>query len=182
MSRYNIRNMLGEIRIFITNYCIAYIPSHHIRLWYYRNIMKFKIAHGASIHIGCKFSCAQHFELGETSTINQNCHIDNRGGISIGANVNIASRCALITADHLIDSPYFEGRNRPITIKDYSFLGYGVTVLGGVLIENGCVIGANSLVYKSTVPYHLYAGNPAKKLKARNQNLNYTTTYRRLFH
>lgn len=182
MKRYRLKNIFGEGRIFICNYLIGYIPSHHLRLWYYRQIMKFTIAKGASIHLGCKFACAKHFVLGENSTINQNCHIDNRGGISIGANVNIASRCAFISADHLLDSTTFEGRNRPIAIEDYCFLGYGVTVLGGVKLAEGCVVGAGSLVNKNTESYVLYAGNPAKKIKERIKNLNYQTNYRRLFH
>lgn len=182
MGRYNYRNIFGEARIYVCNYIIAYIPSHTIRIWYYSNIMKYQIAKGASIHIGCKFSCTQYFKLGSNSTINQNCHLDNRGGLSIGENVSIASRCAFVTADHLMDSESFEGRNREIIIDDYVFIGYGATVLGGVKLAKGCVIGACSLVIQNTEAFSINAGTPAKKLKMRNTNLKYTTNYRRLFH
>jgi maltose O-acetyltransferase len=182
MGRYNYRNIFGEARIYICNYFIAYLPSHTLRIWYYKNIMKFKIEGGASIHIGCKFSCKQYFKLGANSTINQNCHLDNRGGISIGMNVSIAARCAFITADHIMDSESFEGRNREIIIDDYVFMGYGATVLGGINLSKGSVIGACSLVTKDTEAFSINAGTPAKQIKMRNSNLSYSTNYKRLFH
>lgn len=181
MARYSIKNILGESRIYCCNYLIAYIPSHTIRLWYYRRIMKFKIERGASVHIGCKFCCTKNFILGINSTINQNCHLDNRGGLFISDNVSISPKCSFLTADHLIDSISFEGRNRPIYIENHAFLGFGVTVLGGVIIRKGSVIGAQSLVLKNTDEFGIYFGVPAIKLKERNKNINYTTSYRRLF-
>jgi acetyltransferase-like isoleucine patch superfamily enzyme len=182
MKRYALKNILGEARIFICNYIIAYFPSHWLRLWYYKNIMKYVIEDGASIHIGCKFACTKHFYLGKNSTINQNCHLDNRGGIMIKENVSVASRCALITADHLMDSSIFEGRNREIILEDLTFMGYGATVLGGVILTKGSVLGACSLAIKNTEAYGIYVGVPAKKIRSRSRNLSYTTSYRRLFH
>jgi len=42
-----------------------------------------------------------------------------------------------------------------------------VIVLDGVNIANGSVIGAGSVVTKSTEPYGVYVGNPARKMKQR---------------
>lgn len=182
MGRYSVNNIFGEARIYFCNYLIAYFPSHTIRLWYYRKIMKFIIMPGASIHLGCKFGCKGNFSIGENSTINQNCHLDNRGGLFIGLNVSISPKSSFITADHLMDSPNFDGRNRKIIIKDLVFIGYGSTILGGTILGKGCVISACSLVNKNTEDYWIYAGCPAKKVKERIKDLNYTTNYRRLFH
>lgn len=182
MKRYFCRNILGEARIYCCNYFIAYLPSHTLRIWYYRNIMKFNIATGASILIGCKFGCTQYFALGKNSTINQNCNLDNRSGLYIKENVSIAAGCAFITADHIMDSPTFEGRGRKIVIEDYVFIGYGAIVLGGVTLGKGCVVGAGSVISKNTENYSVYVGIPAKKIKERNNDLRYVTNYRRLFH
>lgn len=182
MGRYSVDIFFGEARIYVCNYLIAYIPSHTIRIWYYRYIMKFTIADGASVLIGCKFSCAKHFKLGKNSTINQNCHLDNRIGLNVKDNVSIAARCAFITADHLIDSPKFEGRERGITIENYVFIGFGAIILGGITLGKGSVVGAGSLVTKDTEDYSVNVGTPSRKIKERNQDLRYTTNYRRLFH
>jgi galactoside O-acetyltransferase len=42
-------------------------------------------------------------------------------------------------------------------------------VLPGTRIEDGCSIGAMSLVTKSTEPFSIYFGIPAKKLKERKK-------------
>ena len=41
----------------------------------------------------------------------------------------------------------------------------------GITIAVGTAVGANSLVLKSTNPWGIYAGSPAKKIKKRNKNL-----------
>ncbi len=47
------------------------------------------------------------------------------------------------------------------------WIGYGATVLSGVTINDGAVIGACSLVTKDIMPYSIVGGNPAKLLKYR---------------
>ena len=47
------------------------------------------------------------------------------------------------------------------------FLTIGGMVMGGVTIGTHSVIGAGSVVSKSTKPYTIYAGNPAVEIKAR---------------
>lgn len=180
--RYSLKQILGEGRLWACNHIINKIPSHHFRLCFYRKIMKFEISKYASIHLGCSFTSIKSFRLGENSTINQNCHLDNRGGIYIEKNVSISPKCSLITSDHLVNSSIFEGRDRSIYVKKYAFLGYGATILGGVTIQEGSVIGAVSLVTKTTEAYHIYIGTPAYAKGKRNNNLDYAPKYRRLFH
>jgi acetyltransferase-like isoleucine patch superfamily enzyme len=43
-------------------------------------------------------------------------------------------------------------------------------VFPGTRIEDGCSIGAMSLVTKSTEPYTVYVGVPAKKIKSRKKS------------
>ena len=37
----------------------------------------------------------------------------------------------------------------------------------GVHLSDGCIVGTNSLITKSTEPYGVYGGNPAKLIKRR---------------
>ena len=41
----------------------------------------------------------------------------------------------------------------------------------GVILENGTSVGAASLVLKSTEPWSIYVGSPAKKIKERQKDL-----------
>lgn len=47
------------------------------------------------------------------------------------------------------------------------WIGCNVSVLGGLKIGDGCVIGAGSVVCHDVEPYTIVAGNPAKVLKKR---------------
>lgn len=58
-----------------------------------------------------------------------------------------------------------------IILKKYSIVGAGSIIMPGVKLAVGTSIGAMSLVLKSTNPWGIYVGNPAKRLKDRKKNL-----------
>lgn len=53
------------------------------------------------------------------------------------------------------------------TIGNDVWIGDEVTILGGVSIADGSVIGAGAVVTKNTEPYGIYVGVPAKKIGSR---------------
>ena len=55
----------------------------------------------------------------------------------------------------------------PIHIGDDVWIGHRVTILPGVHIGKGTVIGAGSVVTKDTPEYSVVAGNPARVVKYR---------------
>ena len=56
---------------------------------------------------------------------------------------------------------------KPLSIGNDVWIGANVTILRGVQIGDGAVIGANSLVNKDIPPYAIAVGNPAKVIKFR---------------
>ena len=59
--------------------------------------------------------------------------------------------------------------NKPVVFERYATLGVNCTVLPGVTLGEGCIVGANSLVTKDTEPWTIYAGSPAKPIKKRER-------------
>ncbi len=59
--------------------------------------------------------------------------------------------------------------NKPITFKKFATLGVNCTVLPGVTLGEGCIVGANSVVTKDTEPWMIYAGSPARPIKPRER-------------
>jgi acetyltransferase-like isoleucine patch superfamily enzyme len=57
--------------------------------------------------------------------------------------------------------------NLPVTIGNDVFIGMNVTVLCGVTIGDGAVVGACSVVTKDVPPYAIVAGNPSKIIRFR---------------
>lgn len=55
----------------------------------------------------------------------------------------------------------------PIKICDDVWIGYNATILSGITIGQGAIVGANSLVTKNVEPYSIVGGNPAKFIKYR---------------
>lgn len=57
--------------------------------------------------------------------------------------------------------------NKPVIFRRYATLGVNCTVLPGVTLGEGCIVGAGSVVTKDTEPWMIYAGCPAKPIKPR---------------
>jgi acetyltransferase-like isoleucine patch superfamily enzyme len=58
-----------------------------------------------------------------------------------------------------------------IVMEEFSTIAVNCTVLPGIVLAEGSVIGANSLVLKNTEPWTIYAGSPARPIKKRNKDL-----------
>jgi acetyltransferase-like isoleucine patch superfamily enzyme len=98
--------------------------------------------------------------------------------IIIGDGVVIAPRCKLITSNHNYYSTDlkaipFDNVNivSDIIIEEGVWVGDSVTILPGVHIGKGAVIGANSVVTKDVLPYAICVGNPARIIKYRNKDV-----------
>lgn len=54
-----------------------------------------------------------------------------------------------------------------VVVGNDVWIGYGTTLLSGVTVGDGAVIGACSLVIKDVPPYAIVAGNPTQTIKYR---------------
>jgi acetyltransferase-like isoleucine patch superfamily enzyme len=57
----------------------------------------------------------------------------------------------------------------PIIFEDFATLGVNCTVLPGVTLAEGTIVGAGSVVTQDTKPWMIYAGSPAKPIKHRHK-------------
>ena len=106
--------------------------------------------------------------IGFNSFCNYRCFFDMSNDITIGKNCSVAFGVTFCNSYHEIGSPLKRaggGKNLPIIVEDGCWIGANVTIMPGVTIAKGCIIGACSLVTKSTEPNGLYVGVPAKRIK-----------------
>lgn len=61
---------------------------------------------------------------------------------------------------------------KPPVIEDNVWLGANCTVMKGITIGEGSIIGANSVVTKDIPPYSIAVGSPAKVIKNRKEEFN----------
>jgi acetyltransferase-like isoleucine patch superfamily enzyme len=71
----------------------------------------------------------------------------------------------------LVPSEYKNEYFEKVVFDKYVIVGAGSIVFPGVHIEEGCSIGAMSLLTKSTRSWGIYAGIPAKRVKNRKKDL-----------
>jgi acetyltransferase-like isoleucine patch superfamily enzyme len=62
--------------------------------------------------------------------------------------------------------------SKPIIIEDNVWIGESVSILPGVRIGRGSVIGSNSVVTRSVPAYSIAAGCPAKTIKKYDRTSN----------
>lgn len=134
--------------------------------------------------------------IGNNSYLGENSIIRAGNTITIGNNVLIAHNVTIIDTDsHEIDSferaesyknliknghpmeePY-SVENSPIIIKDYAWISYGVSILKGITIGEGAIIGCGSVVTHDIPDYCLAVGNPAKVIKSFDKDILKTNKY-----
>lgn len=127
---------------------------------------------GEGVDIGRKVKFSSGISLGSFSGIGDRCYF--QGEVIIGDNVMIAPEAVFIAASHNMDRTDIPMNrqgvvNKRIVIGNDVWIGYGATVLAGVTISEGAVIGARSLVTKDVLPYAVVGGVPAKWIRSRKQ-------------
>lgn len=128
------------------------------------------------IHPGAMFLPYDGFiKLGDDCSVNPFTILYGHGGLTIGNGVRIATHTVMIPANHIYldpETPIFKQdvTMKGIFIEDDVWVGCNVTILDGVRICKGAVIGAGSVVTKSVAPYTVVGGSPAKPIKTRGRS------------
>ena len=132
------------------------------------------VGRNAMLDIGTVLRAAGgSIKIGDDCSINPYCVlIGGSKGLVLGNGVRIAAHCAIIAENHIYEDYskyiYQQGiRSKGIIIGDDVWVGMGSKILDGVQISTGSVIGAGSVVTKSTEPYGVYVGVPARKISSR---------------
>ena len=113
-------------------------------------------------------------KIGKRSSIGSNSVIVSMSGVEIGEAVLTAGGVYLSAGLYQfgdLDRPIIDQEtysSGPIVIGKGSWIGTRVTILDGVTIGKGSVIGACSMVNKEIPPYAVAVGTPARVVRIRN--------------
>lgn len=127
-----------------------------------------KCGKNVNIERGAIFS--SNCELGDYSGIGTNARISHA---IIGNHVMMGPNCVIYSRNHkhdrtdiTMDMQGYE-EEKPVHIGNDVWIGGNVTILPGVNIGDGSVIGACTVVSKDVPPYSIVCGNPGKVVKER---------------
>jgi acetyltransferase-like isoleucine patch superfamily enzyme len=113
------------------------------------------------------FKFPECIEIGDGSFVNHLCCVwaAPEGAITIGNDVLLGPGVCLIASNHgtALGVPIRQqaGRDAPINIGDWVWLGAHVVVTAGVTIGAGCVVGAGAVVTHDLPPNSICVGVPA---------------------
>lgn len=109
--------------------------------------------------------------IGDGTIIQPFAHIGAAERITIGRGVLMASHVYISDHDHdwsNPDEPVVSNCRLvldPVTIEDFAWLGERVSVLKGVTIGRGAIVGAHSVVTRDVPAYCVAAGQPARVVR-----------------
>ena len=125
-----------------------------------------------NIDYGCYFRYPRKISIGDHVWINRNCrfyasHYIPDAMIILGSHIAIGPEVTFFSAGHdhcVLDLP---DTAQSIRVGDYAWIGGRSIILPGVVIGEGAIVGAGSVVTKSVEPYTIVGGNPAVFIKRR---------------
>ena len=120
--------------------------------------------------------------IGDYTTIRGNSFVGSATKISIGNHVIISNNVHIYDNNNhptdpqkrveLCESGFYSGKwgweysdKAPVVIEDNVWIGERSTILKGVTIGKGSIIGCDSVVTRSIPPYSIAAGNPSRIVK-----------------
>lgn len=152
------------------------------QFWYDHIISRLFLKYGNNVHIGkhCTFYY-DHIEIGNNVFIGDNNYfLSGVARIIIKDHVVFGPNVSIVTGNHRFDDKsklideYLANDKRDIDDEDVVFegdnwIGMNVTILKGVHVKKGAIIGAGAVVTKDCEENSIYVGNPARKIANRYQ-------------
>lgn len=173
----NLRIIAGSVLSYSYNHILSNLPCHKARLAYLKAYLG-TLGNGSSVQMGCKFLNGRKVHLGDRNVINFGCLFDGRHyQIKTGSDVSIGPEASILTLGHDPQSAEFADRGGDVIIGDRVWIAYRAIILPGVTLGDGVVVGAGAVVSRSVDPYCIVAGNPARVIGERSQDLTYELNY-----
>jgi acetyltransferase-like isoleucine patch superfamily enzyme len=133
----------------------------------------YRVARTATLQGGVRFFHVGRLTVGEGSLVNRGVYLDNRGGITIGAQVSIAHDSRIYTMGHDVHDDGFATKAQPVRIDDHAVLFAGAMIMPGVHLGRGAVVMAGAVVTQDVPERRIVGGNPARDLGERRGALDY---------
>lgn len=145
------------------------VPLHAFRSWLLR---LFGAQIGSKCHIYPKATiwAPWNLSMGNFSSFANGVYCYNMDRISIGDRTVVSQGVKLITGTHDYTNMKFPLRTKEIVIGSDVWIASDSFVCPGVVISDGVVVGARSVVTKNVAAWTVCAGNPAKFIKKRILN------------
>ena len=123
-----------------------------------------KINLGDNIHI----AAYSHIAAGDSGV-----YLNDFSGLAFGCHLFTSSDdyTGLALTNPTVPEEYRLLKKGPIILERHVIIGAKSMIFPDIIVSEGCALGAMSLLTKSTKPWGIYFGIPAKRIKERKKNL-----------
>jgi acetyltransferase-like isoleucine patch superfamily enzyme len=119
----------------------------------------------AFTHVRVSFGYNLH--VGDGVVIHRHVLLDDRGGIDIGDGSSVSDFANVYSHSHNIVDGRIVYLPKTVIGKG-ARITYHATVLGGTHVADDSMVGAGSMLTRSTEPHWVYVGVPARKIKEKS--------------
>lgn len=109
-----------------------------------------------------------NLEIGDHVWIGERVWIDNLAKVRIGSHSCVSQGAYLCTGGHDWSRVSFDLITRPIDIEDQCWVGAMARLAPGARLRQGAVLTMGSVGAGELDPWSICQGNPARKIKSRN--------------
>lgn len=126
-----------------------------------------RIAAACHIYPSVQIWAPWNLRMGHSSCLGRGVEVYNQGLLSIGNCTVVSQNTHLCGGTHDYNQPHFPLIPQPITIQSHVWIAADCFIGGQVVIEEGCVVGARSVVIKNLPAWSICVGHPCLPKKNR---------------
>ena len=115
---------------------------------------------------GVRFNYPQLLEAGDEVLLDRGCHLDTKGGVSIGDAVCLAECVRVLSHSHS-EAHHVLRTYAPVALDAYAQVHSDAMIMPGVTVGAEAIVAARSLVDRDVAPGTLVAGIPAQPVRER---------------
>jgi len=113
-----------------------------------------------------------HIEIGDGGYIGPNAVLFGAGGIRLGRDCLVSPGVVITSHEHTFEEASRPIREQPlrfaeVILEDDVWIGANATILPGVRIGKGAVVGAGAVAAKDVPPGAVVLGVPARRVRDR---------------
>ena len=173
---FSLKNRLGRVIWAIVSsifFRLSPKPMHSWRAFILR-MFGARVGRGAHVYPLVDIWAPWNLVLGEECVVANGVTLYAQDKITVGRRAVVSQGSYICTGTHDYTQPGFPLLTRPIVIGDHAWIATQSFVHPGIIISEGCVVGARSVVTKNMPAWMVCTGHPCVPIRARD-NAKFST-------
>jgi putative colanic acid biosynthesis acetyltransferase WcaF len=170
-ASFSLKNRIGRIAWQFVSLLFFRITPKPFHMWrsFILRCFGAKVGHGVHVYPAVKIWAPWNLELGDECGVANGAILYSQGKIKIGKRSVISQGAHICTGTHDYKQKGFPLITKPIIIGDHTWIAAEAFIHPGVTINEGCIIGARSVVTADMPSWMVCAGHPCAPIKPRER-------------